>query len=644
MVGRRHYKTNATPKWIESGDNFRLLAESSLTGVYMIHENLFHYVNPSFAKIFGYEVEEIVGNLGPMDLTAPEDRDLVAQNILKQVEGEIPGLRYSYRGLRKDGPRVHVEVHGSTIRYKSGHAIIGTLIDNTERAKAQEELREAEARYRRFFEEDIAANYITTPAGAILDCNDAFMHLFGFASKEELLKVNAASQFPMPRQRERFVELIREEKRLERHRAEYLRRDGKKIYVIENAIGEFDSAGNLTSIEGQLIDESNERQLEGELYQSQRLETIGALVGGIAHDFNNILGVIIGHVGLIEKRRSDPERFLKSMDAVHKATERGAHLTKQLLTFARKVEFVTESVRVNDIAEEIVALLKGTFPEKIIFSIQLDPGLPSIHADSNQLHQVLLNLCVNARDAMTEGGVLMIASSKVNCRVLNGRFHNVEAEEYVLLKVTDTGVGIDKETLSHIFEPFFTTKKGERGTGLGLSVVYGIMQAHHGFIDVQSEVGHGTKFSLYFPIPPQVVEAPPVPLRAVEELKGHGEMILAAEDEKPLIDFVRTTLEDNGYRVLLAADGSEAIKLYRKHRSEISLVLLDMGLPQMSGSEVISELKILNPAVKVIVTSGYLEPDLKKSVFEAGANGFLPKPFLGSELLEGIYRVLSLDV
>ncbi len=613
---------------------FRLLVESSIMGVYLIQDNLFRYVNRAFAEIFGREVGEIVDRLGPLELTAPEDRDFVAENIRQRVRGEISELRYSFHGLRKDGRRLHVEVLGSSVRYENRPAIIGTLIDNTESVAAAE-------RYRRFFDEDIAAHYMTTPDGMILDCNGAFARLFGFSSKEEILEINATSLFPMPGGRDRFINLIKENGRIERHEAEYVRRDGKKLYVVENAVGEFDATGNLVSIRGYLVDESNEKRLEGQLYQSQKLESLGTLVGGIAHDFNNILGVIVGHLGLLETRRSDPVKFAKSIEPIDKAARRGANMVRQLLTFARKVEIITESVRVGEIIEELVALLKETFPEKIVFSVQADQRLPSIHADPNQLHQVLLNLCVNARDAMLGGGTITITASRVDRSILSGRFREVEAEEYVLLKVSDTGTGMDTETLDHIFEPFFTTKNQGQGTGLGLPVVYGIMKAHHGFIDVDSKVGRGTTFSLYFPIPMQVVEAPVIPSGEMEIVRGRGETVLVVEDEEPLREFVVSVLGDNGYAVLPAADGAEALEVYRRHRDGVALVLLDMGLPKMTGAEVLAELRKINPGVKVIAASGYLEPEMKAGIFEAGAADFLPKPYRIVELLGKITMALK---
>lgn len=428
-------------------------------------------------------------------------------------------------------------------------------------------------------------------------------------------------------------------KRFKVQKAEYMTREGKRIYVKESALGKFNLSDKPAQGDGHVTDETGERQLEEELFQSQRLEALGTLVGGIAHDFNNILSVITGHVSLMERWRTNPERFMKSFEAVKKATERGAGTARQLLTFARKVEVVTERVRIGDVIKEIVELLKATFPEKIVFDVKIEGDIPSIPADSNQIHQALLNLCVNARDAMLKGGTISIVVKKIGRRDLNEHFPEVEADQYVKVTVSDTGSGMNHEILGHIFEPFFTTKGG-RGTGLGLSVVYGIMKAHSGLIDVETRVGQGTTFSLYFPVPPQTIETLSGEKERVESPNGHGEVILAIEDEEPLRDILKAILEESGYKVLLAPDGIRGLQIYRDHLNEINLVLLDMGLPEMSGAEVLAGLLLLNPHVKVISASGYLEPEVEADAFEIGALDFLPKPYKVEELLMKVHRAL----
>lgn len=615
-------------------ESFHFLVESSLSGAYVIQNNLFRYVNRAFAEIFGYEIQEIVGKLGPIELTAPEDRALVAMLLGGRLKEGGAEAKYSIRALRKDGRPLQIETRGTSLKTRSHTTFFGTVIDRTTTAAAEE-------KFRHFLDEDIAAHYVADPDGFICECNDAFVRLFAFTSREEALKANFASLYPTSSLREAFVQLVRERRRVDQYEAQYVRNDGTRVYVVENAVGEFDSNGKLKSVRGYLLDDTNRRKVEGELYQSQKLENLGTLVGGIAHDFNNVLAIISGHTSVINRARFDQERFDASVEAIKKATKRGAHVVKQLLTFARKVDLVTESVKIGELVEEIVALCKETFNEKITFTVNVEKGLPSIHADPNQLHQVLLNLSVNARDAMPNGGTIKITASKVNRGVLNGNFMDVEAQEYILTQVADTGMGMTSDTLNHIFEPFFTTKKHGQGTGLGLSVVYGIIKSHHGFIDVRSNIGRGTTFSVYLPIPLQKIEDPVVPVEVFDNFKGSGETILIVEDEAPLRDFVESTLKDSGYNVLSASDGIEGAEVYARNQNRVDLILLDMGLPKMTGGELLSVLKKLDPEVRVIAASGYLEPELKVEIFEQGAVDFLSKPYMASEMLKKINEALN---
>jgi PAS domain S-box-containing protein len=373
------------------------------------------------------------------------------------------------------------------------------------------------------------------------------------------------------------------------------------------------------------------KKLEKQLWQAQKMESVGTLAGGIAHDFNNILNIIKGYAGLIRQNPSVDEKVAESLNVIEETVERGAYGVRQLLTLARKTEARLALTNPNDLLSDLSKLLKQTFPKTIDVVLELDVKLPSISVDPNQINQALLNLCVNARDAMSGGGrltlkTLLVEGAKVQDLAAT-------AEHYVCMEVRDTGAGMDAAVRNRIFEPFFTTKRVGEGTGLGLAMVYGIVKSHNAFIDVESELGRGTTFRLYFPIPP-CGEKPAVDEMEEKKLSAapmksanRNKTILVAEDEEKMIYLLRKALLRNGCDVLIAEDGEQAIDLYHHRQQDIDAVLLDIGLPKIAGWEVILRMKKENPNVKVIVTSGYIEPDLKSKMQHAGVGGFVEKPY-----------------
>lgn len=422
-------------------------------------------------------------------------------------------------------------------------------------------------------------------------------------------------------------------------RAKVVREDNSTVEV--EVVSSLADNSDRRKIQTIMRDITERAQLEQQLLQTQRLEELGQLVGGVAHDLNNILGVVIGHNQLMARWKSNSEKLSKSLEEADKAAKRGANLVKQLLTFARKVEFTVERVAINKVVEEVANLLISTFPENISLSLQLAGELPLVNTDPNQLYQVLLNLCVNARDAMPSGGALSISTSVQGGETVKSRFRQAEEDKYITINVTDTGIGIEKEHLKRIFEPFFTTKEEGHGTGLGLSVVYGIVKAHHGYVDVRSEPGHGAEFSIYLPVPVQVVHPVPTVPEKATGTEGHGEMILVVEDDESVREYLKTMLEANNYRVVPANNGPEALKIFRECRRDISLAIMDMGLPKMNGTQVMTELKTIMPEIRVILMSGYVDPEAKANALKAGAAAFLPKPCDADELLTRIHRALE---
>jgi PAS domain S-box-containing protein len=597
-------------------------------------------VNERYCNFSGYAREEIIGRrIKDLNLWVnPEDRASVVQQLLK--EGAVRGFEFKMRRRSGEVRDVLASFELIELAGENERVLISTFIDISERKSAEEALKKSEERYRNFFEDDLTGDFMSTPDGEIMSCNPAFARIFGFASVGEAMAYNANNLFPVPEERETFMRLLNHEKKLEYYEVEYLRRDGSPVYCVENAVGIFDTSGNLTQIKGYIFDESKRKSLEKQLIQAQKLESLGTLASGIAHDFNNILCIVLGYATLLTRQTSDPENMKLSIETVVKACRRGAALVNQLLTFARKAEPELTLVKLNDSVIEISKLLSETITKTIVINLDLEQELPAISADATQMHQVLLNLCVNARDAMPNGGTLTIATHLQQSDVVRKKFPNVAARQYVALIVRDAGVGMDEKTRSRIFEPFFTTKEIGKGTGLGLSVVFGIMESHKGYIAVDSEPGKGTTFYLYFPVP-ESLEINQVKSEIQKEIHGGGETILVVEDEEPMRVLLNIFLRSGGYTVLTAADGREAVDMYHKNRKDIKLVLADSGLPMLSGYDVFKKMKSENPELKFILASGFIQPQMKSDILKEGAKYFLQKPYTEAHVLRAVRNVLD---
>jgi PAS domain S-box-containing protein len=397
-----------------------------------------------------------------------------------------------------------------------------------------------------------------------------------------------------------------------------------------------EQTAKLMEANADLLREMEQRQkVEDQLRQSQKMEAIGTLAGGIAHDFNNVLGIILGYTHeLMSANEEDRENRLRSLEVISEAAERGAKIVKQLLTFARKTGVEHKPLDVNALVRETLDILRQIFPKTILINSDLDPTVPIIQGDHNQLQQALINLCLNARDSMPEGGRLLIATSPELDPEFRYRFPEASAD-YIRIDVCDTGLGMDSETRERAFEPFFTTKK-DSGTGLGLSVVYGIVQTHHGFIDLESVKDRGTTVRMFLPIPPQAELSTETQKNGRKEFFSTGQTVLIVDDEAHMTELVRLSAERRGFRVFIAHDGEQAVETYQKHSSEINVVVLDWGLPRLDGGAVFRKLKEINPKVTVIGISGYLDFDLRDRMLKEGVRDFLQKPCTPNEILEKI--------
>jgi signal transduction histidine kinase/ActR/RegA family two-component response regulator len=374
--------------------------------------------------------------------------------------------------------------------------------------------------------------------------------------------------------------------------------------------------------------------LEEQLRQAQKMESMGTLAGGIAHDFNNILNIIQGYSSLIAAQTGESTEIAESLKVINEAIKRGAGVVQQLLTIARKTEAKLESTDLNAVVSSLVDLVKGTFPKNIAVHLDLAAGLPLVMADPNQINQALLNLCVNARDAMPNGGRLTLRTAFADARAPDQRSAGGEA---VAIEISDSGSGMEEKVRERIFEPFFTTKDADKGTGLGLSVVYGIVKNHGGSIAVTSAPGDGSTFRIVLPGRDEPCAEPSdAHGNGTEKHNGASATALVVEDEEAMLHLLRNLLAERGYRVLTAVDGEEATARYRRSAEDIDVVLLDLDLPKISGAEVLRKIRAKNPGARVVVTSGYLEPELKAALAREGVSRFIHKPYLPQEIIAAL--------
>ena len=386
-------------------------------------------------------------------------------------------------------------------------------------------------------------------------------------------------------------------------------------------------------------------RLHEELLQAQKMESIGTLAGGIAHDFNNLLNVILGYASLLEQSAANPTQVTAGVDVIKETVTRGSSLVRQLLAVARKSETQFERLEINSLLQGLHALLQETFPKTIDVFLRLEPSLPTLMVDPNQIHQAMLNLCLNSRDAMPEGGELLLRTGTLSGMELRKHFQEARQDQYIRISVTDTGHGIDKALKNRVFEPFFTTKSQGQGSGLGLSVVYGIVTNHGGFIDVASEPGRGTTFDIYLPVPNEaeqlITTANGGEERKPEPSAGNTATILFVEDESHQLNLMQKHLASEGHKVLTAKDGAEAVQTYLRHKQEIDLVVLDLGLPKLNGWEAYKMMKEADPNIKAIFATGFISPEIEAHLQTGELSAVITKPYSPSEMRKKITTVLG---
>ncbi len=517
-----------------------------------------------------------------------------------------------------------------------------------EHEKAVTALRESEDKYRQIVESANDIIYRIDPRGYFTYANHAAVRIIGYPLKEIIGRNYLEFLHPGSRKMAMKHYLIQTTQRIPTTYFEFqaVTKRGSTVWLGQNVqlILQGKKIVELQAVARDITElkeaERMREELELQLRQAQKMESIGRLAGGIAHDFNNILGIILAHGGILEKSDIPEKQRLSSLEAINKTVARAKNMVRELLTLARKTEPSLEQINVNKAIEEFLAVIEGTFPASVRFAVQCEKDLLWIEADSNQFHQLLLNLLVNARDAMPNGGTITVRTKAASQENVRERFHDAPDGSYVCIAVEDTGLGMDESTRTRIFDPFFSTKEHGKGSGLGLAVVYGIVQSHRGFIEVESAPGQGASFRVYFPAGTRK-PLPERPRTSVLKSGRGSEGVLVVEDEDLLRQVIVKLLKERGYSVFEAKDGIEAVDLFMKNQKSIDVVFSDMGLPKLGGWEACVTMREIKPDVRILLASGFVEPHVKSEIDSAVGIAFVAKPYEHSEVVSALRRVLD---
>ncbi len=625
----------------DSEARYRGIFEGADEGILVVEQQSIRikYANKAMCDMLGYTLDELMG-LGIPDIHPKDELD----DIMAKFHLHQKGLRAKEEAIpvqRKDGSIRYVDISTTLMEINGTKCNVGFFWDITERLRAEDALRESEKRYRAVVDNLQIGISVINRRMEVVAMNPFFGSYYPnvrpgtgqicYSVYNDPPRLSPCSYCPC-------LHTLQDGKV---HESETETPSGNQIRnfrIISCPVK--DEQGEVQLVIELVEDITERRSLRSQLNQAQKMEAIGTLAGGVAHDFNNILQVIMGYSELIQDDERLPEVFRPDFIKVNDAAKRGAELVRRLLVFSRKTDFKPQPLDLNRRISDLRKMLGRTIPKMINIKLVLSDTLLRLNADPIQIDQVLMNLAVNARDAMPDGGELTFETANIYIDAEMARLlSEAHTGPYVLLTVTDNGSGMSQETMSHMFEPFYTTKSSGKGTGLGLSVVHGIVKQHEGFITCKSEKGRGTRFNIYFPaIDSDVqIEDPGTPVPVM----GGSETILVVDDDDVVRGLCQQILEKAGYKVIHASNGREALELYIHHKDEISLVLLDLMMPVMGGSRCLEELLAINPLLKVIIISGYQAETSAIDLVSAGAKAAIYKPFRPTKVWEIVRNVLG---
>ena len=631
----------------ESEKKYRMLFESSAEGILIaeIENRKFRYANHTICTMLGYSSDELC-RMGIEDIHPEDEMPFVRSEFEALARGE-KGLAENIPCLCKDGKKIFVNINSTKMVIDGIDCNVGFFQNISERLKSEEAIRQSEEKYRSILESIEEGYFEVDLNGKFTFFNNALCTILGFPSGELMQTDNR--DFTSKKTARKilmvFQRIVRTGRPARILNYEIASKDGRKkileisASLMRNADREpIGFRGLVRDVTEQLTAEKEKERIAAQIRQAQKMEAIGTLAGGIAHDFNNLLMGFQGNLSLMLMEMSPDNPYYDYLTSMEDYVKRGSDLTRQILGFARGGKYEVRTTNINDLLEQSSQMFGRTKKEITIHKkFQKNPW--PVEVDRGQIEQVLLNLFVNSWQAMPTGGDIFLATENVILKEEDwDKPYALKQGDYVKIAVADTGVGMDKNTLERIFEPFFTTKEVSRGTGLGLASAYGIIKNHSGMIDVASERGHGTTFTIYLPRSDKdYLKERPVPEKTI---KGN-ETVLLVDDEEMVADIGERMLKKLGYRVLLAESGRKAIQIFEKAHHRIDLVILDMIMPEMGGSETFDMLKAIAPDIKVLLSSGYSLDGKASQIMKRGCNGFIQKPFNLKHFSQKIREILD---
>ncbi|MBL7211032.1 MAG: PAS domain S-box protein [Desulfobacteraceae bacterium] len=629
-------RMQAEESLIESEEKFRTVSEQSPNMIFINKNGRIVYTNKLSAETMGYERDEFYSpDFDFFSLIAPESIEVVKSAFKGHMEGKEVEP-YEYTLVNREGKKIESIIATKLINYEGERAILGIVTDISERMRTEEALRESEEKYRLLVENANDAIFIAQDQ-VVKFPNPKTLEMIGY-SAEELVKtpfMNLIHPEDRDMVLDRYIKRLKGKELPSTYSFRIKRRDGEELWVEISTV--------LITWEGRpatlnfLRDVTPQKKMEAQFQQALKMEAIGTLAGGLAHNINNLLMAILGNASIMLLDVDLKHPHHRNLKSIEKQVQNGSKLTRQLLGYAREGRYEVKPMNLNRLVKETAETFDTTRKEIIVHQ-EFAENLYGIEVDQGQIEQVLLNLYVNAADAMPRGGDLFIKTVNVTNKDMRGKPYTPKPGNYVLLTVRDTGLGMDKKTMDRIFDPFFTTKGLAQGTGLGLASAYGIVKGHGGYIDVFSGKEKGTTFEIYLPATNKEVEEE-------EELSGEfvegRDTVLLVDDEELVLDAGEQMLRRLGYEVLVAGSGQEALALYEKNHAKIDIVLLDMVIPGMGGGETYDRMREIDPTVKVLLSSGYSIDGEATEILERGCDGFIQKPFDLIALSQEIREILD---